>query len=429
MLYFFVCESLFHVFKNGIFVALNAYTENIEKEANAYKEELRLQLAYRLSVLFSVVFFLLTYTYFRDSFESGLLMCCGLLVALICFFSVHYRKVYQLTFWLLSVFGVLMTSYALVMFHEVVHLVEFLWLLSAVLLGFAGLGKRVGVLLLVIALSAIFYFIFFSLNVHIETVQPKTFYQQITLVAQLTSGFVFNFYLLYFYLKLNRYSAIKLKEVNEKLLLQHLKITQQNNEKLILVKEIHHRVKNNLQIVISLLRLQILAVNEESAKRRLQESVNRLMSMAFIHQKLYRHESLSQIDFTDYASDLVRTMISIDNKGQEVEFSVHAETDRIGLKSLVSIGLIVNELVSNSLKHAFSITGKGNIEVSILKAGEENRLEFSYRDDGTWVEQKKESFGLMLVESLVEQLGGTISITKNECGTSYRFVFDNADDE
>lgn len=122
-------------------------------------------------------------------------------------------------------------------------------------------------------------------------------------------------------------------------------------------------------------------------------------------------------------------MISIDSKGQEVEFSVHAETDRIGLKSLVSIGLIVNELVSNSLKHAFSITGKGNIEVSILKAGGENRLEFSYRDDGTWVEQKKESFGLMLVESLVEQLGGTISITKNECGTSYRFVFDNADDE
>lgn len=285
-------------------------------------------------------------------------------------------------------------------------------------------------MLLIISLIAIAIFIFYSLNINIEVVRPRTFYQKLILLAEMISGFVLNFYLFYLFTNVNKYSEMKLREVNEQLIEQNIKIKLQNDEKTTLVKEVHHRVKNNLQIVVSLLRLQSMEIGSSKMKEHFQESINRIMAMALIHQKLYQNESLSQVKFTEYASDLVNTILRTDTHQRTISFTIHSEIEKVGLKSLVPIGLILNELVSNSLKHAFNGDKDGYIELAIIPGEDNNWIQISYSDSGTWKKpaREKQSFGLVLVETLVEQLDGTLKIDKNEGRTTFHFTIMNIEE-
>lgn len=394
----------------------------VSEDLQMYFDQLRIKLAYRMSIMFFIVFFTLTYAYYFDSIESCLTMAFGTLLSLFCIFYVRFKKKYQLVFFLYSTLGVLVTSFALITFHETIHLVDVLWMLAAVSLAFFSIGRTLGLILLLVSLIAITYFTFYSLNINIETVKPRSAYQQITLVAEMISGFGLNFYLFYLFTNLHRYSEKKLQEVNQQLIEKNTRIQLQNDEKTTLVKEVHHRVKNNLQIVVSLLRLQSMEIDNNEVKQHFQESINRIMAMALIHQKLYQNDSLSQVKFADYASELVNTIIQTDAQGRNIEFVVQSEIEKVGLKSLIPIGLILNELVSNSLKHAFTEQEKkGIIELSVSKGESKNWLSFVYKDNGQWkyTEKERQSFGLVLVETLVEQLDGTISVEKEKDGTAF----------
>lgn len=394
----------------------------VSEDLRVYFDQLRIKLAYRMSIMFFIVFFTLTYAYYFDSIESCLTMGFGTLLSLFCLFYVRLKKKYQLVFFLYSTLGVLVTSFALITFHETIHLVDVLWMLAAVSLAFFSIGRTLGLILLIVSLIAITYFTFYSLNINIETVKPRSTYQQLTLVAEMVSGFGLNFYLFYLFTNLHRYSEQKLQEINQQLIEKNTKIQFQNDEKTTLVKEVHHRVKNNLQIVVSLLRLQSMEIDNNEMKQHFQESINRIMAMALIHQKLYQNDSLSQVKFADYASELVNTIIRTDTREREIEFIIHTDIDKVGLKSLIPIGLILNELVSNSLKHAFAEQqNKEIIELLVSKGESENWLSFIYKDNGRWKfrEKERQSFGLVLVETLVEQLDGTITIEKEESGTTF----------
>ncbi|MBD2167139.1 PAS domain-containing protein [Calothrix membranacea FACHB-236] len=197
-------------------------------------------------------------------------------------------------------------------------------------------------------------------------------------------------------------------------------------EKDILLKEIHHRVKNNLQIISSLLRLQSRYINDEQACELFQDSHNRVRAMAIIHENLYQSNNLSKINFSDYLRSLVNNLLR--SYGIKLNIKTHLKVDKIFLKidTAISCGLIINELVSNSIKYAFSDEQQGDIYIEMLETTK-NQYFLNISDNGIGLSQdietyKNQSLGLQLVWSLVEQLQGTITFNTS-LGTSFTITF------
>ncbi len=204
------------------------------------------------------------------------------------------------------------------------------------------------------------------------------------------------------------------------------KISRSLKEKELLLKEIHHRVKNNLQVVSSLLKLQSGYVKDESSLDLLIDSQNRVRSMALVHQKLYQSKDFSEIDFPEYIRQLSEHLINVFKaKSGDVEIKLNSEDVNIGIDLAIPCGLILNELISNSLKYAFPGGRKGMINID-LKSVEEN-YEIMIADNGIGFPKEinykeTKSLGLQLVNTLVGQIDGTITM-ENVIGTAFRIKF------
>lgn len=197
-------------------------------------------------------------------------------------------------------------------------------------------------------------------------------------------------------------------------------------EKEVLLKEVHHRVKNNLQVVSSLLFLQSQTVKDEETRRILEESRNRVKSMAFIHKQLYQSTNVAQIDFSPYVRNLARNLLdSYRTNGDGVALDVHVEDVFLSLDIAIPCGLIINELVSNALKHAFLNGSEGQISVDLHRVGEKNVLIVS--DNGVGLPGEidvlnTETLGLQLVSALVMQIEGRLELTRDK-GTVFKISF------
>ncbi len=209
---------------------------------------------------------------------------------------------------------------------------------------------------------------------------------------------------------------------------------------LLLVREIHHRIKNNLQVISSLLGLQSRYVEDESVKEMFRESQFRVRSMATIHEKLYRSETPSEIDFSEYVKDLTRGLLSSYNVGDaKVELSIDIADVVLGMDSAVPCGLIINELISNALKHAFPDHKQGRILVwmrpsdrsastTTAESTESSRFfELRVEDDGVGLPasldiETANSLGLKIVRTLTSQLKGVMEIGRDG-GTRVSIVF------
>jgi PAS domain S-box-containing protein len=200
-------------------------------------------------------------------------------------------------------------------------------------------------------------------------------------------------------------------------------------EKEVLLKEIHHRVKNNLQIISSLLSLQAKHIRDEQALEVFKESRNRVRSMALIHEKLYQSKDLARIDFAEYIQKLaVHLCHSYRISSKAIRLKTNVANVLLGIDTAIPCGLIINELVSNSLKHAFPPeTGReGEIYVD-LKADNKNQLALIVGDNGAGFPQDVDfrnvtTLGLRLVNTLTKQLRGTIELNR-EGGTTFKIVF------
>ena len=194
-------------------------------------------------------------------------------------------------------------------------------------------------------------------------------------------------------------------------------------EKEILLKEIHHRVKNNLQVISGLLNLQAYHVKGKKAKEVYKESQNRVITMALIHEELYQAKDLSSIGFADYIRHLTSNLFSsygIDR--EKVQLNLNMDSTSMVVDTAIPLGLIVNELVSNALQHAFPDSGIGVVSVDF---GRKDDGEFTLvvSDDGIGLPEKVDhtktkTLGLQLVNILVEQLGGRIDLIRGE-GTTF----------
>lgn len=198
------------------------------------------------------------------------------------------------------------------------------------------------------------------------------------------------------------------------------------NEKDLLLKEIHHRVKNNIQIISSLLNLQKQHVDSDEFVNILTESQNRIKSMAMIHEKLYHSGDLTRINFAEYIETLVSDLyISYAISARQVTPVINVENVRFNIETAVPCGLIITELVSNSLKHAFPSDKKGTLTVALKTRTEWNELVIS--DDGVGFPEKfnledSKTLGLQLVNILLKQLDGKITLNQNH-GTRFKIVF------
>ena len=197
-------------------------------------------------------------------------------------------------------------------------------------------------------------------------------------------------------------------------------------EKDVLLKEIHHRVKNNMQIISSLLNLQKQYVEEDEAVDVLIESQNRVKSMAMVHEKLYQSRDLTKINVPEYISKLIKDLFfSYAIKEEEIKPILNIENLVLNMETAIPCGLIINELISNSLKYAFPPGRKGKIFVSLQEKN--NKFELKIGDDGIGLPKgldfkKTGSLGLQLVNSLVGQIDGDIELDSSH-GTEYTIIF------
>lgn len=201
-------------------------------------------------------------------------------------------------------------------------------------------------------------------------------------------------------------------------------------EKEVLLKEIHHRVKNNMQIISSLLNLQSGYLKDKAAVDALKECQGRIMSMAMIHENLYRSDTLSGIKFEDYINRMVKNLFLTYNINSEhIKLNIDAPDTILDIDTAIPCGLIVNELVTNSLKHAFPDGAQGEISIRMHQNAEGYNLIVA--DNGIGIPEEKDinkntTLGLMLVKSLVDQLDGKLDVNKSN-GTIFQISFKKMD--
>ncbi|MDP3097620.1 MAG: PAS domain S-box protein [Syntrophales bacterium] len=203
---------------------------------------------------------------------------------------------------------------------------------------------------------------------------------------------------------------------------QITKLIRSDREKTLLLKEIHHRVKNNLQIIASLLRLSTKYSGDERVEEIFRESQDRIRAMAAVHSMLYKSENFAEINFGEYIRETARQLFRSYNTNHEaISLLINAEDVMLSIDTAIPCGLIINELISNALKHAFPDGRRGEIRIEMNQ--DENGVRIIFEDNGAGFPagmdfRNTETLGLQLVNMLVAQLDGAIEMVRNG-GTRY----------
>ena len=196
-------------------------------------------------------------------------------------------------------------------------------------------------------------------------------------------------------------------------------------EKEVLLREVHHRVKNNLQIIISLLNLQSRYITDETTLSAFRESQNRVRAMALVHEKLYGSADLATIDLDNYIRFLGNNLVQFYGiQGKNITLTIDIHDIFLAIDTAIPFGLMINELISNSLKYAFPNGRKGEISIAIHR--QDHTLTILFRDNGVGIPEDLDwrnarSMGLQLVTALVDQLDGTIELDRT-AGTRFTMV-------
>jgi len=199
-------------------------------------------------------------------------------------------------------------------------------------------------------------------------------------------------------------------------------------DKDLLVKEVHHRTKNNLTVIQSLLRLQSRRITDQNTRDLFDQSRERLQALSMVHERLYRSADLRSVEFSEYVRSLAHALAgSHENVQGHIRLNIDIPKTSLGLNSAIPCGLIINELVTNSIKHAFPEGRKGTIRISFQKSAD-GQCWLEVADDGigfppgTSIENS-DSFGIEIVRSLTTQLHGTFGVQSGSEGTVARITF------
>jgi len=201
-------------------------------------------------------------------------------------------------------------------------------------------------------------------------------------------------------------------------------------EKETLLREIHHRVKNNFQVIISLLRLQLKNIHDPALEAQFNEAAGRIRTMGIVHEILYGSDNLAVIDFNTYIKRItghIYGTLSLGNR--RVALDISAEHINVGIDQAIPCGLLINEIVTNALKHAFPDSFHGDARISVGLSGKDGYITLTVSDNGigipeTTFEEKNDSLGMSLIPLFVAQLGGVMEVERSK-GTGYTITFQN----
>lgn len=217
-------------------------------------------------------------------------------------------------------------------------------------------------------------------------------------------------------------------DLTERIIDENLALQNSNREKAVLLKEIHHRVKNNLQIITSLLNLQSYGIEDPLMRSTFEMSLNRIKSMATVHEMLYRSNDFSGINYREYLSTLVSFLVeSVKGEDNKMEIDMRVEDVVLNINTSIPLGLLINELITNSLKHGLRDSDSGEIYLHMTSLGGGN-YSLKIGDNGIGIPAETDIFatetlGLQLVTSLVDQLSGSIELDRLTPGTHFKICF------
>lgn len=226
-----------------------------------------------------------------------------------------------------------------------------------------------------------------------------------------------------------------LLRAHHKLYRSRSEIQERIEEKETLLKEVHHRVKNNLQTVSSLLSLQSRAIDDEKISGIIKSSQNRVVSMAMVHEMLYKRDDyLSKIELKPYVKELSDYLVrSVKGNSNKVKVNLDIPDNKLSIDTVIPLGLIINETITNALKYGITGDHKGEIDISLRKLSE-NRYEMYLGDNGIGYSEEidpktSNSLGLKLIYNLARQLRGSITKDTEKKGTYYRIEFEEIIEE
>lgn len=315
----------------------------------------------------------------------------------------------------------------LLMYDTGTNILTLLWIVINVFFTFFILGSIWGAVILGLHFLVLFYFLLTVENAILVPFGSFVLFDLLSFTLEFIFGVFALGYLLVLYAKMVRNSEKGLSEINTQLAGQNKLILKQNSEMEVMLREIHHRVKNNLQIVSSLLRLEAAKASRKNDDF-YQSTIDRVSAMAMVHEKMYQSGSLSQFDLEKYLEALVTSLLRSYSLERRPEVRILVDIEKMQSKSIIPFALLINELILNSLKHAFTKQNDPLISIEVTRLpshSDPSRFSFVYFDNGYWAENSISSFGTEIIEAMVEQLDGEFSLEISPEGTTYRFELAN----
>jgi PAS domain S-box-containing protein len=218
----------------------------------------------------------------------------------------------------------------------------------------------------------------------------------------------------------------RLKRVEDKLRINEKRLQASLEEKNVLLREVYHRTKNNMLVIISMLSLQMDGIDDQKARRVILETENRIRAMALVHEGLYRSRNLSEIDLGSYLENMVKTLVDSMTIGNRIGVTARCCQVSVPFDQAIPLGLVVNELVTNSVQHAFPNDGRGEVRLELRQDGAE--LQLTVADNGVGLPKNidvlnSQSFGLQITGNLIEkQLRGSFAVNLDH-GTEFSIRF------
>lgn len=380
----------------------------------------RFNLIWNLSITLVVLLTILSIINITNDKYTSTTNIIGVGIGIVALYILNRTREHRFVSIFVSLGTFALVSSAFFLIDNVIHYTTPMWSMMCVLFTFLMLGRYWGYAFLIGHFIILAVYFHFSLSDNINNL-PEFENEDLwnftleTAVVSLSIALLLTRFIL-----TTKHNETRINQINKELTDQNAIIKQQNEEKEVMLKEIHHRVKNNLQVITSLLRLQSHEVNDEF-KGSFSEAINRVKSMALIHEKMYKSSSLANFDIETYLTSLTQDLKETYSIAKSINIKISSEIRYVDSKSIVPISLIFNELISNSIKHAFDEVKVGEIHVSVSAHQNEGKITLKYSDNGKWKESNSNSFGMELIQTMTEQLEGTVEI-KKEGKTEFNFT-------
>ena len=384
-------------------------------------ERARFNLTWNFNLMMMILLCGLSVAFLINGVKTFYPTFAGVIFTITVYFWLKNALQYRIIATFYSYVGAILMIATLLMIKDELHFIDTMWAIVISLFAFFTIARIHAIIIFTSQVAALVIHIVFFINQNLRLVGQLNQKDIITMAINFILCAVLMGYIINQFLKVFKTARLESEEANQELTEQYKLIQTQNEEKTVMLKEIHHRVKNNLQVITSLLRLQSKEVTDPKSLESFKDAVNRVVAMALIHEKMYQAKNFNNIDLQAYLENLISDLVHSYAVACPIHTEIRSDVNSMDQEKLIPFALIINELVSNSLKHAFTQARSGTIKISIKE--DADFIYMSYEDNGIWKQPSTEaqsSFGVEMIEILTDQLDGQYALNTTT-NTIYKF--------